>query len=893
MASDDRLAGSVLFAGMITKRGRGQTSFGRKNWKDRYLILTEVELSYWDKFWNTNGVFSPDNGAVKKGKIPVSKLRSVEAVPTEKFDRELVFKVTHDDDSEEGAELYIGPKKGSGTSAGSGDAREAWITQIRSAIAGPAMRSPSQRPLPDPHANGAAAAAAAAGPPLSTPRHQVRRGNSLGDPASSPDHGTSVRRHVSLPADGHQSTPSPAAPPHSRGGSFRSGGPVAFQREPWFAAGKTAHDTAAALMKQGEGAFFVRVSSTVKNAFTLDIRTMNPAEPVVSKRILKTGAFYVYEGDTYEHVSLVQCISACSDYKVNLTETSRAMPVPKPRPRPSPGQAGPAGASPRGLVSRPSQKVSTMNTRNIRSAAEMEEEIYGTVGPRDDVEEVDYKSLDAAAPPPPVVPPKSEVIPGAIRAKNKLWKDRPDVVAAKLVDKLTAGEVKRQEIIYEFVYSEEAYLNDINGLLKVYISRIKASALTFGENPTFLSKFEKSVSALRDVCQHFFKAMQRRQAEAPVVERIADVVLDHIHSMAPKYFEYFEIVPDCKDVLKRNTAGPLADVLSQIRENPESRGLTMDSYSLVAVQRMIRYPMLIQECLKKTSDEKEQRDLEKVYKLWQERLQKCNNRMGEVNEWYQLRDWNTTFDYSKLVGYHEIWTPDMHRGSRTVVKTGVLELVKLHDNKKKIVKRKEMEVMLLSDMFLYCKALKDKKTGAIRKVVYKMAHRSLIEAAQFYPDFGAQDKLKDIVQVTILSEVARDHEIGKGAETIYFKAKDTMEKERWIEAFNPQRDDEDIYQAWDCPEYVVIEDWNPPLGQTDSMPLRKGERLIVEKKGAEWMKGKIKFPPPFPSFRTSGYFPATKVTEISSFHHVSKRVKNLHARTTGGKRNSQFGALPE
>lgn len=148
--------------------------------------------------------------------------------------------------------------------------------------------------------------------------------------------------------------------------------------------------------------------------------------------------------------------------------------------------------------------------------------------------------------------------------------------------------------------------------------------------------------------------------------------------------------------------------------------------------------------------------------------------------------------------------------------------------------------MLLSDMFLFMKALKDKKSGSIRKVIYKMAHRSLIEASQFYPsDYNSQEKLKDIVQLVILSEDTRAHEIGKGSETIYFKAKDTMDKDRWIEAFNPERDDEDIYQAWDCPEYVVVEDWDPPIGQTDSMPLRKGERIIVEKKGTEWMKGKV------------------------------------------------------
>jgi hypothetical protein len=54
---------------------------------------------------------------------------------------------------------------------------------------------------------------------------------------------------------------------------------------------------------------------------------------------------------------------------------------------------------------------------------------------------------------------------------------------------------------------------------------------------------------------------------------------------------------------------------------------------------------------------------------------------------------------------------------------------------------------------------------------YKMAHRSLIEASPFYPDFNAMDKLNNIVQVVVLSEDERAHETGKGSETIYFKAK--------------------------------------------------------------------------------------------------------------------------
>ena len=84
----------------------------------------------------------------------------------------------------------------------------------------------------------------------------------------------------------------------------------------------------------------------------------------------------------------------------------------------------------------------------------------------------------------------------------------------------------------------------------------------------------------------------------------------------------------------------------------------------------------------------------------------------------------------------------------------------------------------------------------------------------------------------------------------------------------------------------MIEEWHPPVGQSDSMPLRLKEVIIVEKKGAQWMKGRIKHPEPFPSYNTSGYFPSRCVEEVKSFHHISRRVKNLHARNTPNRKSS-------
>ena len=51
-----------------------------------------------------------------------------------------------------------------------------------------------------------------------------------------------------------------------------------------------------------------------------------------------------------------------------------------------------------------------------------------------------------------------------------------------------------------------------------------------------------------------------------------------------------------------------------------------------------------------------------------------------------------------------------------------------------------------------------------------------------------------------------------GTETLYIKAKDRMTMDRWLEAFNPPREDEDIYQAWECPQFVVLKDWYGSFG---------------------------------------------------------------------------------
>eukprot|EP00037_Helgoeca_nana_P025821 m.286312 g.286312 ORF g.286312 m.286312 type:complete len:704 (+) comp27051_c0_seq2:220-2331(+) len=105
--------------GMMKKRGQGVSTFGVKNWKDRWFELTEKEISYWDKFGGAT------DGGTRKGSVLVTSIIFVEEVALDAFDgREAVFQIGHDDRGTT-IILYV--------QAGDPKTREDWIHHLRHA----------------------------------------------------------------------------------------------------------------------------------------------------------------------------------------------------------------------------------------------------------------------------------------------------------------------------------------------------------------------------------------------------------------------------------------------------------------------------------------------------------------------------------------------------------------------------------------------------------------------------------------------------------------------------------------------------------------------------------------------------------------------------------------
>eukprot|EP00053_Salpingoeca_punica_P013248 m.119480 g.119480 ORF g.119480 m.119480 type:complete len:715 (-) comp16151_c1_seq2:376-2520(-) len=75
--------------GMLAKRAQGKSTLSRMNWKDRYFVLTDSELSYWDKFMGDT------SDGTKKGEIVLREVRGVELVDESALQRPCSFQTIY------------------------------------------------------------------------------------------------------------------------------------------------------------------------------------------------------------------------------------------------------------------------------------------------------------------------------------------------------------------------------------------------------------------------------------------------------------------------------------------------------------------------------------------------------------------------------------------------------------------------------------------------------------------------------------------------------------------------------------------------------------------------------------------------------------------------------
>ena len=220
-----------------------------------------------------------------------------------------------------------------------------------------------------------------------------------------------------------------------------------------------------------------------------------------------------------------------------------------------------------------------------------------------------------------------------------LWHE---TVLQSILDKLDKQEKMRQELIYEFIYTERDYVKDLEFMTDFYILPLRNPAnniIPENQRETFIHTVFGGVGDLLRLAKSMSDALTRRQQQQkPVIETFADVFLDYVGSFDPfirysgnKVFASFEHERQQQVNMK------YARFLDAIEKKPESRKQDLSSFLMKGVQRPARYQLLLNGILKNTKpDSPDHKSLVKAKEEIEKILVKINIQTGESTDRHKV-----------------------------------------------------------------------------------------------------------------------------------------------------------------------------------------------------------------------------------------------------------------
>ncbi|TFK20128.1 hypothetical protein FA15DRAFT_600278 [Coprinopsis marcescibilis] len=253
---------------------------------------------------------------------------------------------------------------------------------------------------------------------------------------------------------------------------------------------------------------------------------------------------------------------------------------------------------------------------------------------------------------------------------------------ASLVDKtalegIPSSERKRQEAIFELINTEVAYVRDLQLIVEVFYSSM-LDILSHKEITVVFANVEDIL--LTNTA--FLSSLEERQKECRLyVDSIGDILLNHIPNMGV-YLEYCVNQQTANKVLQslKQSKPTLVEHMNRLKANPATRNLDLGSYLLEPMQRVTRYPLLIQQIAHYTSqsestDHSEQEAIEQAKDLSKKLLDNINEtiREQEGRETLQkLSEGGLWIGQGRL----DLTAPTRYMGDRRLLKQGVLSKAK-------------------------------------------------------------------------------------------------------------------------------------------------------------------------------------------------------------------------
>lgn len=220
-----------------------------------------------------------------------------------------------------------------------------------------------------------------------------------------------------------------------------------------------------------------------------------------------------------------------------------------------------------------------------------------------------------------------------------LWHE---TVPQSVLDKLDKKEKMRQELIYEFIYTERDYVKDLEFMTDFYIMPLRNPAnniIPEREREAFIRTVFGGVNDLLRLAKSMSEALtKRQQQQKPVIETFSDVFLDYVGNFEP-FIKYSgnKVFASFEHERQQQVNMKYARFLDAIEKKPESRKQDLSSFLIKGVQRPARYQLLLGGIIKNTKEESpDYKNLLKAKEKIEKILVKINIQTGESTDRHKI-----------------------------------------------------------------------------------------------------------------------------------------------------------------------------------------------------------------------------------------------------------------
>ncbi|KAI8081492.1 CNH domain-containing protein [Halteromyces radiatus] len=225
-----------------------------------------------------------------------------------------------------------------------------------------------------------------------------------------------------------------------------------------------------------------------------------------------------------------------------------------------------------------------------------------------------------------------------IEKKDRLW---ASTVSKFVVDKLSKEDRKRQENIFEFIYTEKDFVDDLAYVKTHWIQPLLTDDIIqpADRRESLVRDIFWNIMEVYDANKQFVEALQQRQKASPVVYQVGDIILQYVAHFTP-FVQYgaHQIIGKSIFETEKSTNPEFAAFVQATERLPVSRKLELNGYLTKPTTRLGRYSLLLREILKHTpKDHPDQETIPKAMKIIAEHLSNVNHETGKTENRFNLQ----------------------------------------------------------------------------------------------------------------------------------------------------------------------------------------------------------------------------------------------------------------